>query len=156
MKASLGGRQKGMLRGSPEERPGSRVDSEGMGLIPAQLLALPLAFRMSTSLPPCVGGRDRRLGLGATLMPTSPRSDGSVGINGTRETCRVPMHSSFRKHGRQLAQSCPQRVLPKCFYFPSCGSAESGGPSEGVCSCCPGCRSCIPLLFPLLKCEPAL
>lgn len=154
MKASLGRRQKGMLRGGPEERPGNRVDSEGVGVIPAQLLALPLASGMSSSLLPCVGGRDRRLGLGATLMPTSPCGDGSIGINGTKEACRLPrsMHSSFRKHGRQLGQSCPQSVLPKCLYFPSCSSAESRGSSEGDCSCCPGCRSCIPLL----KCEPAL
>lgn len=58
-----------MLRGGPEERPGSRVDIEGVGSIPAQLLALPLASGMSFSLLPCVGGRDRRLGLGATLCP---------------------------------------------------------------------------------------
>lgn len=83
-----------MLRGSPEERPRSRVDSEGMGSIPAQLLALPLAFRMSSSLLPCVGGRDRRLALGATLMPTSPCGDGSVGINGTREACIPPSGST--------------------------------------------------------------
>ena len=55
MKASLCRRQEGMLRGGPEERPGSRVDSEGVGSIPAQLLALPLPWAAAYQAPLSMG-----------------------------------------------------------------------------------------------------